>query len=350
MLSGVNIECRSPTKWPTAIDTKDIDCRGAFDSRAPPSTADAILQQTRVLAYDFFSRPSSIPPGEDEGEAVGADSTARSNCVNPSGCGASPEATFSMLADMCLILDDGTRMYVSRAIVGMWSRVINEILTAMPETREISMRRMSAAEMVVVLTFMYPPPWTTSTESISAVATSGDDGRWNDSMSEGNVPLLLSFAEMYDCPAMKARCEHFLIRHVTDLGTRMATTSTTKRRTSSQNVTGGQSTLSIASVASDASSAATAAPASPSSPPQLSIAQVLELSRDFHCHDRLRHVCEAVLMLRQTSFPNIDNFLIAQEFNMRLLADICEEWYESFCFVPTVPRNAFNCLSKFAHA
>ena len=53
-------------------------------------------------------------------------------------------------------------------------------------------------------------------------------------------------------------------------------------------------------------------------------------------------------MLRQTSFPNIDNFLIAQEFNMRLLADICEEWYESFC-VPTVPQ-CFQLFVEVSHA
>ena len=143
-------------------------------------------------------------------------------------------------------------------------------------------------------------------------------------MDEANVSLLLSFAEMYDCPAMKARCEQFLVRHVTDLGTRMATTSAPGRpppRTGSHQ----RAALMLAANDDDDASAAPAAPPQ-QQPAQLSIARVLELSRDFHCHDRLRHVCEAVLMLRQASFPNVDNFLLAQEFGLRLLADICEDW------------------------
>ena len=144
-------------------------------------------------------------------------------------------------------------------------------------------------------------------------------------MDEANVSLLLSFAEMYDCPAMKARCEQFLVRHVTDLGTRMATTSAPGR---SPPRTGSHQRAALMPAAYDDDAAAAPPPPPPQQqqPAQLSIARVLELSRDFHCHDRLRHVCEAVLMLRQASFGNVDYFLLAQEFGLRLLADICEDW------------------------
>ena len=133
VLSGVGVR---PTATACAPADDELD--------APPPAAPSAPgapKRDRMLEYDFFRCPSSLLPDGDELETS----------PEPPPCG--PD--FSMLADLRLLLDDGTRLYASRAILGMWSRVLNEILTAMPETREISMRRLAPAEMVAVLTFMY---------------------------------------------------------------------------------------------------------------------------------------------------------------------------------------------------
>ena len=201
----------------------------------------------------------------------------------------------SMLPDVTITLDSGEKLYAARAILGLWSRVLNAMLTAMPELQSIPIRRLNIAQMTEVLNFMYPPPFgevhdddgdddsaaaAAAAAAVAAAAaasaqaspslssngysTHGVDG-CAELVHENNVSLLLSFAEEFDCPAMKWRCESFLIRHATHLGARMAT---------------GVRALALV----------TTHPSAEPVLPKLTIADVLDLSETFKCTERVQYV------------------------------------------------------------
>ena len=231
-----------------------------------------------VLQYDFLS-----PPGEHDKE-------------------------LSMLADLCILLDDGDKLYAAKAIVGLHSRLLNQMFTAMPNLKEIHIRQLKSEDMITILLLMYPPA-VASTNSFDDYdgmlqtcnnPCGGSDYLYFNLINENTIHCIMSFAEEYDCPAIKARCEQYLIKHVTSMGTRMAATAITA----------------TAHIASDAASD------DGHEAPTLSISNILQLAEDYNAHSRVKHVCEAVLIYRQSSTPCIDNAILAEKFELEFLTVI----------------------------